>query len=202
MEHMIKKLQTDGVEFNFEVCDWGSCQYSGAFAIFNLFKHIRTTFSINDTITILNKGLGWDINIDNIKRKSLIKIKFDIIQEHFIPHILDLEIISNDDNLLESELSGASTTIANIANCKDVDCIFHVLRKQSWDLWTTADVLFWSGFTGIVDSKVKINRCPGIGPEFNKIIQAANFRTGMYCALLEEFELIKNPSFSFSNFDT
>jgi len=171
-------------KFNFDVNEWGSCQYSSALAIFELFFEIRKDLDQQETLEIL----GCNYNFNYLRKFFEIQLKFlsDMMIDYSNPPY----------NKTLEELNNMKLQIEHFYS---IDDMFVFLKNKSWDLWGSAPYIaetIYDGFelVGVIDS-------PGIGPSGNVIVQSENFRTGIICAILFDNDLIKS-FYSFANFDT
>ena len=165
----------DNFKFKFEVNKWGSCQYSSAYAIFQLMLDMSEDLDLVDTLAVLDT----DISYSRTRRMDEVVVKF---REDMLKEYSDVEKLVDELDRIYS-----------------IDNIFGCLKNCGFDLWTAADTVMELihpnyEFEKSVDS-------PGIGPEGNITAQSENFRTGIICGLLFLIDFVKT-SYSFADFDT
>ena len=185
-EDWIRKIKIEGIQTEFGVNDWGSCQYTGALQFFETFFRIREDLSLEDTLEVL--GCRFDYQ----KITSLAEVKRQMIRNC-------VERIYED---LEDDFYGVkyeSQKMAMISEAGDVDSLFTALRKSAVDLWTAAPYISSLFFEGL---ECEAPDAPGKGPVGNLMVQQGNFITGLHCAMLCETNLITDSTSAFANFDT
>ena len=171
------------MEIEFDVNRWGSCQYAGAFAFYNKFFALRRTLSFLDTV----RKLGCDVKIGEV-------LPFETIQNNIYVPIFEMFLEEEDPEMKEVyEEMGREITKAT-----SVDEIFKIFRDHSYDLWSAAPLIAHACF---VELEIKAPKAPGIGPKYNILAQSENFETGLCCAILKEFGLVRDDE-CFSGFDT
>lgn len=164
---------------NFEVCDFGSCQYSTADVMFDY---------VTDAIKILGyEGFCKYYGITHGKvlpETELIPKLQELIDEHY----------ADDPEWKQEAFEGLEVT--------EVDSIaryFEITKGTAWDLWSAwiPPVVFLEGFemgSTIADQ----NR--GVGPILNIMAQSENKEMGVALALMAyHYKLDKA---TFAGFDT
>jgi len=175
LQQVAQKSIAEIGEQRFDVNDWGSCQYSDALAMFNVFRKIRENLSYEDTLDVL----GISVYFEN-------KRDIDTIQAMILENF--------DDGGEEFRIYAAE-----IPKTKNVDDIFKLFKNCSWDLWEATRFLSSLCFGGLVLTNVP--DAPGYGPSGNKSIQSGNYSTGFLCALLVEHGFVDDSN-CFGGFDT
>ena len=170
--------------FDFNVNDWGSCQYSSALAIYELYFRMREDLSQEDILELL------EVEYTHNGRRTFQEIidKFSKDMDEYYSHELYGRTEVEREHLKEE-----------ISIFLSIDDIFKFLKNQSWDLWGTSSHVIELVYK---DFKLKdVPKSEGHGPEGNIIVQSGNFMTGLECALLFDNGVIQN-FYSFANFDT
>ena len=181
-----KYIETHGIQNEFNVNAWGSCQYDGALQFFELFFKIREDISLKDTLEVLNLKFIYESiqKIDDVKRQ-MIKDSIERIYED-----------------LEDDFYGVkyeAEKIQRIADAGEADYLFNALRKSAWDLWSTAPYISALFFKGL---EIGSPKAPGIGPIINIQVQSENFIVGLHCVMLYELKIVNNSTFAYGDFDT
>ncbi len=161
----------------FEVCDWGSCQYSSAQWYYDTFLQMRKDLSLEDTFD----ALGAKVTFEKCSPLRALQIaKNEITEEldEFYDQWNDPE--DQEDHKELKERTEKATSI---------DELFGVLCDHSWDLWGAAPFLASCCFD---DLKIEAPDSPGYGPVFNVMAQSENYEVGLCCALLKEFGFVES----------
>jgi len=156
---------------DFSINDWGSAQYCGAKAFFDLLDKYRKDSSLDDLLAEFGIVVGYDHKLPFEQVKMEIRTSFDF-----------------DD-----------PTIQDIRNAETIEDIFEALKDASWDLWSAASFVAQHCFLNLTVTGVPTAH--SVGPVGNQMVQSENYLTGLYCALLVEFEYVTDSS-CFANFDT
>ena len=158
----------------FDVNDWGSCQYSGALAMYNTFQKIRKDLSYDDTLLVLGLKVTFEDkrDIDTIQAMILEKFSYNDFANDFTDEI---------------------------PKTKNVDDFFDMFNDCGWDLWSTASFMAPICFGDLVIEGVP--EASGYGPIGNQLVQSHNYNTGLICVLLVEHEMVEDTD-CFSGFDT
>jgi hypothetical protein len=214
MPEIAELLQDNG--FEFEVNKWGSCQYSGALAMFKAYFKLRETYARH---SVAPYEENERINISEKLKKSIleyleeeydIKISFSGIRTDEEAFDMYFKILANKLNWNFNLYDYKETeklderwkkTIWGIRRAQSGDDLFFVGRNASSDLWNTAPHIAQSYFVGL--EMENVNRTTGleIGPVGNISVQSTNVGTGLCCALLMDYGIVKNEK-SFKGFDT
>ncbi|NMC59732.1 MAG: hypothetical protein GYA51_10170 [Candidatus Methanofastidiosa archaeon] len=220
----IQDLLNNEGKFIFDVNDWGSCQYSGALAMFNSYFELRKTYArhygpyVNSNerhklaeksenqISILDyfrSAYGYDIRFTGIRDdENAIDMYFKIEANrwHWNFDLWNAYNSSQYDELRDFE----KQIIKSIRRAQSADDLFFVGRFAASDLWHTAPKVAESYFVGFeakgfpnCDKPLGIER----GPIGNICAQSDNVLTGLCCALLVDYDIVKNIN-SFKGFDT
>lgn len=121
-------------EAKYDVCRWGSCQYSSACAFF-------------DAITILNTYL------DTNKVFDIIELKVDLGDsnpKNLIFHLIVEEYKKRNDYCCNDRNGASENDSENdcdddykkIISCESVDESFVIFKESANDLWTTMRIIF------------------------------------------------------------
>ena len=181
-----KKIKKEGLPSGSDINDWGSCQYHTAKLIYDLYFEIRKDLSKEETLEVL------DIKYNITKIHQFKDIKHTLIYNN----IYKLNILNNQNDYIGLEYE--SEYLKGLSSAETVDDWFNVLKKNAYDLWTAAGIAESHLFE--IDNK-DIPESVGFGPIWNQIVQKQNYTTGLICALLVDYELVKDPT-SFADFDT
>jgi len=175
-------------EIPFEVNRWGSCQYSGALWYFDNFRELRKEHSLVETLSELDSDAQWDYVSE-----------FSYIKERFVNYLILCrnELGEEDQDWIDDY--NRDIEAAKKLEGPYVDEFFDMLRNHAWDLWSAAPLMANMSFCNL---NIQAPGAPGIGPPGNVAAQSVNFQTGLCCALLVEFGLVKDPDEAFGGFDT
>lgn len=177
--------------YKFEVNDWGSFQYAGALAVYNLLL-LRLEQFDND----VNKALEiFGVSVEplpngspSFRESTLETIKGKM--ENF----RDCEEIYKDLLALHLEFS-------NDESIDILDKCFQVARNCSYDLWATVATFGWLPVKIVQKIQVNLQMENGL-PRINQVIQDENLLTGIKCALMVHYGYIQNTDEAFADFDT
>lgn len=175
-------------KFNFGVNRWGSCQYSSALAFYDFYFKLRENLSTEDTLAIL----GIDVSFDRMR-------DFDEVKEIFIEYFN--EQYKDADHHREEEWKKA--TIESVMCTVNCDEIFDITNDKAWDLWGATKRIIKICFENFKVKNVP-NSFPNSlvsGPIGNQEVQSGNIYTGLCCALLKDYGLVKDER-AFWDFDT
>jgi len=190
-EEWQEKLKKESIEQisgqGFGVNDWGSCQYSGALAFFEVYQSMRKDLDRKDLFELL----GVEVTFNHYEQ-------FQDAQLNLIKEMIENMSLNVDRREVKS-IGYNSETIKLLTEALNAEDLFDVYRKSAWDLWSTAPHITNHLIKGLNVEGVK--DAPGIGPELNQSFQSENYRTGLYCALLVDCGLITNNR-CFEDFDT
>jgi len=174
-------------EQDFDVNDWGSCQYSGALAFFNTWQKMAKDLQIGEIASLLNIELKFS------KIKQLHEVRLNMIND--IVEQIRVCIPRQDVESIKYH----TDTLGMLCEAGNTEELFHAFRKSAWDLWTVAPYVAKHFIEGLEISGVP--GAPGIGPEWNHVAQSQNYQTGLYCALLVQYGFVKDSN-CFADFDT
>ena len=187
-----KALKEEG-GYKFAVNKWGSCQYSGALAVYNL-----VTMRLEKYGNDVNKALEIfgvstiptpQSNPDYDFRESILRV----IKEQ-AENFIDCEDIYRE--LLELYVE-----YKNNQSMNTLDRCFQVARNCSYDLWAAVDTFIWIPVQVLQHTPINLQLEQGL-PVLNQVLQEENLRTGICCALMVHYGYIQNPDEAFANFDT
>jgi hypothetical protein len=240
----IKELLIKKGNYSFDVNEWGSCQYSGALAMYKAYFELRKEYSKEKILEYLKYEYGYEIKFSGIRDDDNAKDMFfkilanknhwnlnlyeyqndsvdfekDILEE--IDEYKDKEgavleftegveeptpsVLSEYDKKFNALNEYHQELIRNIRRAQSADDLFYVGRNSSFDLWSISSKVAESYFIGFevknlptCDNPIGLER----GPVGNICAQADNVLTGLCCALLVDYEIVKNTN-SFKHFDT
>jgi len=169
----------DKFNFDWGVCSWGSCQYSGALAVYNLYNEIRKDLNKQDTLEVL----GVTFKFTKI-------LSFEEAKKNWLEELN--EIYSDDLEFWQEMLNEA-------AKASSFDEMFEASKNMSSDLWNTAPTIAENVFQDM--QLIDVPAAIGIGAVMNVLAQSENNTTGLLCALLKDYGMIQHET-SFANFDT
>ncbi len=169
----------------FEVNDWGSCQYSSAKWLYDLYFKLREESSFEEVLESLN------IRVSSISVNS--RLDFDAIKHDFVDYF-DEEW----DDLAPDWQEDVADDYREMKKATKVEDLFEFLRNMAWDLWGAAPRIASCAFPGL---DIKVEESPGYGPVFNILTQSENFEVAVCCILLKEFGYVENED-CFSGFCT
>lgn len=225
MENMkIQDLLNNEGNFIFEVNDWGSCQYSGALAMFKSYFELRKKYTRHygpyansnerhklaekqeNQISVLDhlrNEYGYDVRFTGIRDdENAADMYFKILAER---NHWNFNLWDEQDHPQYIELPDfQKQTIKTIRRAQSADDLFFVGRFAASDLWHTAPRVAESYFVGFEAKGFPSCKKPlGIeqGPIGNICAQSDNVLTGLCCALLVDYDIVKNIN-SFKGFDT
>jgi len=221
----IKEILVSEGEYVFEVNNWGSCQYAGALAMFKTYFKLRKTYArhygpfvTNNERRKLSEKSETQISIlDYFRQAYQYDISFTGIRDDENAIDMYFKIQSNRwhwnfnlwDDVYETtqynELPDfQKQMIKTIRRAQSADDLFFVGRFAASDLWHTAPRVAESYFVGFEAKGFPSCEKPlGIehGPIGNVCAQSDNVLTGLCCALLVDYDIVKNIN-SFKGFDT
>lgn len=181
--------------------EWGSCQYDTAVAMF------RTLDTLNANGYDPTEIIGWgkiDTLIKNNVDKKMILLRLLNDRVVDVNEMLSEANEEEDYNYYFAKLTTLKEHIASVKsddNVKDIDIIFKILRKSSWDLWSAADHVCNRVF-GTNFGDLKSIMSPGVGPSLNVAVQSGNNLTALQCYMLYRCGYVSNPDVAFNGFDT
>jgi len=172
------------------LCDWGSCQYTGAW---NMFKALEKSGMT---------PLHVDVRYSNINTKEYVVADFkdcmetDMLknQENFHCEGKDCDCGGDWDYRKDLEnWYAVKDSIKTVADC------FEYCKNQSWDLWSAAPWIAEICFDNL--ELLNVDQAPGAGPLLNVMVQGENYQTGFYCWLMSKHGFISDEA-AFDGFDT
>ena len=159
------------------LCDWGSCQYTGAY---NMFKALEK--SGMDPLKV-------DVRYTNVNTKEYALDEFKRCMEH------DLKRSAEKYDFAE-ELRDWNAAKDGI---KSVDDCFEFLKDQAWDLWSAAPWIAEICFDNL--ELLNVEKADGAGPILNVMAQGENNQTGFFCWLMSKHGFVSDEG-AFDGFDT
>lgn len=197
----IEAFLKESGSYKFDVNKWGSCQYSGALAMYNAYFLKRKTHSKSAILGYLEYEFNYIISFDNIRNDENAIIEyfniFNKLRKWNMKNLIDY-------NILEKLDKNDQEIIWNIRRACSGDDLFFIGRNSSSDLWHTALKIANAYFVNLkIENTPNCENPIGIetGPIGNICAQADNIQTGICCALLIDYEIVKNEK-SFRKFDT
>ena len=184
-KNKVKQLVDLYGNYKFEANEWGSCQYSQALATYKTVLALLQKYD-NDLEYVLSLfGITYHFPDKPLNMKAdTLEVLRDIQRDNIEFGWDDLvEQIQQLINKIETE------------GLPNLDEVFQLLRKQSWDLWSAILGCSWIPI---------ILTFPPQGPEnepIEYIIQEQE-HTGILAALMVFFQVIENPQAAFSRFST
>lgn len=173
-------------DFEFEVGEFGSCQYTGAHHVMTVFRDKVKEVGLDKTIEFFNNELGCKIVHDG-SNVNLDEMILSLIQDEYNEYALE--------HYTPAERLAAVKEIVN--KTENVDHLLQCLQARGWTLWDAANHV-------AVNSNIEIENPPkarGEGPILNVEVQGMNIQTGIQCAILLELGIVKEVN-SFNDFDT
>ena len=199
----INELLTKEGDYSFNVNEWGSCQYSGALAMYKAYFKLREKFDRDHVLEYLKYEYGYDISFSGIHDdKQAIDMFFKL---YAISRRWNFDLNNYYENSEYDKLNNYDKKlIGTIRRAQSADDLFFIGRYACSDLWNTAPRVAESYFISF-EAK-NLPDCENItglerGPVGNICAQSVNILTGICCALLVDYEIIKNIN-SFKSFDT
>jgi|AntAceMinimDraft_18_1070375.scaffolds.fasta_scaffold32785_3 hypothetical protein len=196
----INDLLIEKGNYTFDVNNWGSCQYSGALAMYNAYFVLRNKYSKELVLQYLEYEYGFKVSFHKIRDdEQAIDMFFKIYANK---RNWNFDIYDYDE--IEKLDEHNKKLIRTIRRAKSADDLFFIGRNASSDLWSTAPKIAESYFTGFKTENLPDSNNPsGLekGPVGNICAQANNILTGLCCALLIDYDIVKNIN-SFKGFDT
>ena len=159
------------------LCDWGSCQYTGAFNMYNALER---------------SGMG-PLHVD--ARYSKINTKEYVVAE-FKECVQQDKQRGADKWEYFEELEEWNE---NKDKIKTIDDCFEWCRETSWDLWSAAPWIAEICFDNL--ELLNVDQAPGAGPILNLMAQGDNYETGFFCWLMKKHGFVEDDS-PFDGFDT
>jgi hypothetical protein len=182
----------------FDVCNWGSCQYSGALAMYQLLQQVQKTLDTKQLKVKLcplaeSKTPASEFEILGI-RVSWDKI-FSISEtiERFRQKGIARESPRDDEYGIQNVKDFREAKLETITDC------FNLTKGMAWDLWNAAPFIAECAFENL---QIDILPANGQGPIMNIAAQSSNNGTGTYCYLLRKHGFVDNDIDAFNNFDT
>lgn len=168
---------------------WGSCQYTGAKKAFDVVMEVPK----ENRIAELNKA-GLTVDYREVPVKQALATIIGELQDegYFGP------FEHGSDELKASLKAYRDEDHKNLSAAENADEMFAALRKASWDLWGAAPYVAWA-FGLTIDGEIQTENVAG--PIFNQMAQSDNAMTGIHCALLMHYGIVKEED-SFNGFDT
>ena len=195
-EITVTELMEDVGDYKFDVNSWGSCQYSGALAMYNAYFKLRETHSKEKTLDYLKHMVDIDISFDYHNDKD-----HYAFSDRFTKYLKKKYDILVDTHWSEIEDEYDQRFFRNINRCQTVDDLFFACRASASDLWHTAPTIADICFKNLnIDISAKATGLER-GPVGNIAVQSTNPSVGLCCALLVDYGFVKNSG-SFGGFDT
>lgn len=202
---IVELLEKKG-KYSFDVNEWGSCQYSGALAMYKTYFELRKEYSKEKILEYLKFEFNYDISLKGIRSdEEAIEEFFNILKiEKRWPKKFKFDSYYNSEKIDKQIRESDHVLVRTIRRACSAEDLFFVGRNAAYDLWATAP---WVAKSYFIDFKTKnLPNCEnpiGIekGPAGNICAQSKNILTGLCCALLVDYEVIKNTK-CFKYFDT
>ncbi len=185
-----KALKEEG-GYKFAVNKWGSCQYSGALAVYNL-----VTMRLEKYGNDVNKALEiFGVYVEPLTRDipDFHESTLGTIREE-LENFRDWEEVYKDLLALHLEFK-------NDESIDILDKCFQVARNCSYDLWAAVARFGWLPVRVVQKTQLSLQMENGL-PRINQVIQDENLLTGIKCALMVHYGYIQNPDEAFADFDT
>ena len=159
------------------VCDWGSCQYSFAMAVFTTMQQLKEA---GDDPFLITMFLTTKFNhYMSRATKKVIDKALQSMKEYMLNMMKHVQQYEDDVEEIEQKKK-------LIDDIRDFDEMFMCCKNECFDLWTTAS-----------------KACEFIfGTDFEDTLHSGNLLLGIQCFLLVECGAIKDSDTSFSSFDT
>lgn len=203
MRSQIEELLVHKGDYNFEVNNWGSCQYSGALAMYKAYFELREQHDPKALLKYLKYKFNYEISFKGIRKdEEAIDMYFKIEAKRWKWNFDINDIYENPE--FEKIKDWQKRMIRNIRRAESADDLFFIGRASASDLWHTAPRVAESYFVGFKAKNLPTCEKPiGIerGPVGNVCAQSRNVLTGICCALLVDYNIVKNLN-SFKGFDT
>jgi len=180
-------VETSNQDFN-EV-GWGSCEYDGVLSVYHTYFEMRKSLSINEVLEIWGIGVEFDVIVpfEEVKNNYMKRFE-DILKEE--------EELSGNESYYYVTLEETLEKIKiELENVYDSDGLMRIYRDiYSGNLYSAINHLFNLTFKNVKIQGVKM--APGIGPGYNISICSHDYKIGLQCALLKDYDIIKdNDSF-------
>lgn len=150
--------------------NWG-ISYFEAEAYFYLYLKIRDSLEKKSTLEVL----GIDFNFSRVKTlEEMLKLT----EEFYLTNIDSHETWKEEYEKFKNK------------RFNNFESLILFFKSQSWDLWTVTNF-----FEDLFFEDLKISNVPkaeGHGPDWNKIQQGNNYRTGLICAMLVDYGIIRD----------
>lgn len=172
----------------FDVCRWGSCQYSGAQAMYDTLNALCEENDDSDDMLNTLKLLGIEVYLG--KSVDLKKV-LNLEQMCKTWNMFDVEEDEEDEAYRTKFTKG-------FENVKFIDDYFIVCREMAQDLWTAVHKIFSEIFPSYM---IICPKSTGHGFPLNVSTQSENFEVGIKCWILQLLGYVKNDE-CFQNFDT
>jgi len=201
ISNLLKRLG----DFEFGVNSWGSCQYSSALSMYTAYFELRKEYTKDQILDFFRIEYGYEISFSGIREDDdAIEKFFDIYREQRGKDWdFGFHEWYNTENWKKVDDYG-QRFIRNLHRAKSADDLFFVNRNAASNLWNTAPRVAKAYF---IDFKAEnlpdVKNQTGMerGPIGNLSAQSLNVLTGLCCALLVDYEIVKNTN-SFKGFDT
>lgn len=198
----INELLKENGNYSFDVNEWGSCQYAGALAMYNAYFYLRTKYDREAVLEYLKYEFGYEISFS-----AVIYDDKEAVQRYFLDYVkfrkLNISNMHDYDNLEKLD-KHHKKAIKSMSRAYSADDLFFVGRNAASDLWHTAPRVCKSYFMDFTTKNLpNCENQTGLekGPVGNLCAQSDNVLTGLCCALLVDYDIVKNTK-SFSGFDT
>lgn len=192
----LNSLKEEVTGQGFGVCDWGSCQYSGALAMYKLLQQVQKTLDIKKLkLCPLVESKTPESEFEFLK----IRVSWDRIYsiqetiERFRQRGIDRDAGRDDEYGIQNVKDFQDVELKTVTNC------FELVMGMSWDLWNAAPFIAECVFENL---QIDILPADGIGPIMNISAQSGNNVTGAYCYLLRKHGFVDNDVDAFDGFDT
>lgn len=165
---------------------WGSCQYETAAATYASFEKLKELYGFDDALTIMGVKIHGQHRAMADAVSLIIQDSIQSLEENRKEDPESWEDF--DQEALDTLQSGKLTT---------VDDLLNFLRDSSWDLWGAAPYIAGGCIKGNIEFSSQIG-LQTAGPLLNQMAQGENYKTGIYCAILNHFY----NATEFEGFDT
>jgi len=180
-EELYKEIE----EVPFGVCEWGSCQYSSAQAMFDKLEEVsKEEKGMEQTLA----RFGISISLRKVSPEDAVKEFKKVIKER------DLK---EDDEFWVDDPEGREERLRFLETVWEGGGMFDYCRTSAWDLWYTAPYV--AKIVGL--EVIEAPEAPGVGPIMNVMVQNENYKVGALCWLLYRSKVVANKE-AFANFDT
>ena len=174
------------------VCEWGSCQYATALAMFRTLSLLKRAGY--DPTAILGWGASATLTANAIGIATAAARIADGLAT--VVHERAEEDGEEPDPIVLARAE-------SLRDLPTLDAAFQAMRDLSWDLWSAAGHTSHMVFaTEFADVEALVGASPGIGPSANILAQSDNYTTALRCYLLVAGGYVADPSTAFADFDT